>query len=366
MKTVLQVIPHLDVGGVQKVVAGIAKNLNPERWRAVIIVLSPLSTSTLEKDLRQSGIEVRSLNCRRHTSIETLRRLRKTISETGANVVHLHGHTFRCGAPLSVMTRAAFVYTVHGELSWSRYRVDNILQACLLRLPIYTTAVSGAAANATFRTIGLRVDRLVENGVEPPTTETISAAATPGDGVTFTFAMVSRLAPRKGHEILLKAFQQVIASDNRCRLVLIGDGPLRARHEQTARELGVVEKVTFAGEISDVYGALSRVDALVHPSLTEGSPMCCIEAMLLGRPIVASSAGGLPELVVDGETGYIRPIGDVTGIAQAMLTLSGNRELARSMGEKACARGYSRYTAEKMAANFEAVYQNVTQKQNGA
>lgn len=131
---------------------------------------------------------------------------------------------------------------------------------------------------------------------------------------------VGRLSAEKGHLILIDALARLIADGRICRLVLVGDGPLRPAIEQRCRELGVERFVTITGWQSGEAIREWLIDsrALVLPSFAEGLPVVIMEALALGRPVIATWVAGVPELVRDGRTGWLVPAGDAVSLAQAM------------------------------------------------
>lgn len=132
---------------------------------------------------------------------------------------------------------------------------------------------------------------------------------------------------------ILRTFARVRA-DRRCVLALVGDGPERVPAQRLARELGVEADVRFLGGQETMEELLAMADVLLLPSETESFGLVALEAMSCGTPVVASDRGGLPEVVKDGDTGFLRDPDDVEGMAQAVLVLLDDRARARAMGER--------------------------------
>jgi glycosyltransferase involved in cell wall biosynthesis len=135
---------------------------------------------------------------------------------------------------------------------------------------------------------------------------------------------------------LLRAARTVLNRLASARFVFVGDGPLRNELLITAAELQLGAACAFPGARRDIYDVMSAMDIFVLPSLNEGIPMSLLEAMALGRPVVASAVGGIPEVIQDGVNGRLVPPGDPEALAEACLDLAGDRELAQAIG--ACAR----------------------------
>lgn len=139
-----------------------------------------------------------------------------------------------------------------------------------------------------------------------------------------TIICVARLMPQKGHRDLLHAAAQVIAAGVNLRLLLAGDGPLAGELQTLAAELRLTAQVRFLGIVThaELPDLLAASDAVVLPSYWEGLPVALIEALAAGKPIIATRVGGNPQLVVDGENGWLVAPGDVPGLAAALTDLA--------------------------------------------
>jgi colanic acid/amylovoran biosynthesis glycosyltransferase len=134
------------------------------------------------------------------------------------------------------------------------------------------------------------------------------------------FVAVGRLSSEKGHLVLIEALAVLIEQGHTCRLVLVGDGPLRSAIERRCRELGIERFVNITGWQSSeaIREWLLASRALILPSFAEGLPVVIMESLALGRPVIASCVAGVPELVRDGHTGWLVPAGDTASLAKAI------------------------------------------------
>jgi glycosyltransferase involved in cell wall biosynthesis len=159
----------------------------------------------------------------------------------------------------------------------------------------------------------------------------------------------------KGHEDLIRAAAKL----PRVRFLLCGDGEHRPILQRLAGELGVADRVLFLGKRPDVPAIVSRVDALVHPSLAEGLPNAIMEAMAARRPVVATSVGGIPELVLDGSTGFLVPPRDPNALASALDRVLGDPERASAMGRAGRAHVERRFTLRRMTEQHDELYEEL-------
>ena len=182
-------------------------------------------------------------------------------------------------------------------------------------------------------------------------------AATPYAGAEARLLCIGRLIPIKGHLVLLRALAQARARVPGVTLDLAGRGPLEPALKSYVRELGLEGAVRFLGFVSPVQKAVEDAAIVVVPSLGEGFGMVALEAMERARPVVASSVGGLPEIVADGETGLVVPPADADALAEAMVDLAGDLSRAAAMGEAGRARALSLFTPERCVTRVEALYE---------
>ena len=135
-----------------------------------------------------------------------------------------------------------------------------------------------------------------------------------------------------------------------------GAGPQREKLEETVFQLGLAGRVEFLGWVDDLQSVLPRWDVFVMPSLEEGFPIAALDAMAAGLPVIASSVGGIPELVVDGETGWLVPPADVEALVSRLRPMLRSPEQRRSMGAAAQARARERFNIAQMTENFSRLY----------
>jgi glycosyltransferase involved in cell wall biosynthesis len=151
----------------------------------------------------------------------------------------------------------------------------------------------------------------------------------------------------------------VLTHQRWARFVFVGDGPLRNELLITAAELQLAAACAFPGARRDVYDVMAAMDIFALPSLNEGIPMSLLEAMALGRPVVASAVGGIPEVIQDRVNGRLVPPGDEDALAAACLELANDRDLARAMGARARQTIEDSFSHERCGSALLNVYQSV-------
>ena len=169
---------------------------------------------------------------------------------------------------------------------------------------------------------------------------------------------ISNFRPVKRIGDVLEIFS-IVRRARPAKLLLVGDGPERAPAERQAQSLGIQDDVYFLGTQLDVTEILSLADILLQPSETESFGLTPLEAMATCTPVIASNVGGLPEVMVDGQTGFLLPVGDVQGMAQKTLLLLENSELYRKMAEAGRERALSHFNVQRVLDMYLRVYKSV-------
>jgi glycosyltransferase involved in cell wall biosynthesis len=168
--------------------------------------------------------------------------------------------------------------------------------------------------------------------------------------------IVARLVPIKNHRLFLQSAKAVAEAVPQARFLVVGDGELREDLEAYACDLGLDGQVLFTGWRRDLARLYADLDVVVLTSINEGTPVSLIEAMAAGVPVVATAVGGVPDVVVEGETGHLVEAGDVKGTAEAIIELLRNPEKAKEMGSAGRKAVYPRFAARTLLANVEGLY----------
>jgi glycosyltransferase involved in cell wall biosynthesis len=295
-------------------------------------------------------------------------------------VVHTHtakaGFLGRLAALGALRPRPILVHTYHGHVLEGyfgpvRDRLYRSLETWLGRRTDCLVGVSeatvddlvrlGVARRDRFRVIPLGLDLAPFNALdERAIPESRRRLGIAGDEVVLTF--VGRLVPIKRVDVLLRGV--ALARDRvPLRLIVVGDGELRPRLEALGRELGIGDAVTFLGYRRDLTTIASATDIAVLSSANEGTPVSLIEAAAAGRPAVSSSVGGVPE-VVTPETGILFPPGDTEALGAALRRLASDEELRARLGARARERALRRYSAARLIADVDALYQRLLEQRS--
>jgi glycosyltransferase involved in cell wall biosynthesis len=339
---VLQVIPTLDRSGAEKQMVLLAEGLPRDRFRVEVAALT--RRGPLEADLRAAGVEVTTIAKRYKVDPLALARLVRLMKAKRFDVVQTW--IFAANTYGRLAARAAGVpVVVTAEMAVDLWKGKGQL-AIDRRLAGWTDRVVGNsnAVVAFYRKAGIPEARLamIPSGIgdeEPPAVDPKAVRADLGwpEGAPLVL-FAGRLAAQKGVDDLLAALDLVRHVRPDVRTLIVGDGPLRGRLEETAHAFNLDRQVRFLGHRDDVPRLMAAADLVVLPSLYEGLPNVVLEAMRSRKPVVATAAPGTTEVVDDGRTGLLVPYDPErvaafeSGLAARMGELLADPDRAAAMG----------------------------------
>ncbi len=172
------------------------------------------------------------------------------------------------------------------------------------------------------------------------------------------FGAMGRLSPEKNLQLFLHAMVAIKKEYPKAHALIMGDGQEKQALQDLAKELGLEQSCTFTGHINGTANYYNTLDIQVMPSLSEGMPYAALEGMCLGLPIVASDAGGIPEVVQNGHTGLLFPSNNLTGFIKALLRVSGDALLRRQLGNAGKERIDALFSPAIRTEKFINLYQN--------
>jgi glycosyltransferase involved in cell wall biosynthesis len=380
---VLRLIARLNMGGPALHVSYLTEGLETRGYRTTLAAGSlSYGESSMAFVARERGVEVVSIpQLHREVSplydplstfrlVRLMRRLRPHI---------LHTHTAKAGAVGRVAALLAgdarppiIVHTFHGHVLRGYFdpvrtalfrNVERLMAIPTTRLVAVSPEVRddlvalGVAPREKFSVIrlGIDLDERVLSGEASHDLRRLFGVSPE----TFVVGWIGRMTAIKRLDDVLLAFHRLRARGVDATLCLVGDGPQKADVERRAHELGIARNVLFVGYQREVAEYYRFFDALLLPSANEGTPVVAIESLVAGRPVVATRVGGVPDVVEDGTSGFLVPVGGVEGMAEALERLARDPELRRRMGEAGRARVVSRYRVDRLVDDVDALYREL-------
>jgi sugar transferase (PEP-CTERM/EpsH1 system associated) len=367
---VVHVIYRLDTGGLENGVVNLINRIPADRFRHAIICLTTYSDFRLR--LRRSDVAVFALNKPPGNSLIMLMRLWWLLRKLRPDIVHT-----RNLAALDATIPAALAgvqVRIHGEHgrdladldgnNAARQRLRRFFKPFIHRY----VALSKDLENYLREKIGVPSAKIAQlyNGVDTVVFHPTSVARDPlpeagfASTEAYVIGTVGRMQSEKDQMTLARAFvalsQMVPPSERQLRLVMIGDGPQRAPAVELLRRAGLSNLAWLPGDRNDVAEIMRGLDLFVLPSLAEGISNTILEAMATGLPVVATSVGGNPELVVDGHTGALVPPSDPNTMASAIRDYVMNPEKGKRHGSAARIRAEQCFGLDIMVKNYTDLY----------
>lgn len=339
------------------------------------VALAGLEQGAVTREAQRMGMPVRIVG-RRKTDPRILTRLIRLVRREGFQVLDSQNIQSKFFASLaSTCTRAALVSTInswyaneHGRASLKGRLYTALELATNWNLALYIT-VSEKDRRSLLRS-GIHPDdiELIYNAVDAgspgiPDADWLRAKLGLPQGALICTA-VGRLVKIKGYDVLVEAAQHACREIPQLVCVIIGEGGSRVELGSQIQQAGLEKRVILAGyfDRDNVLAALKSSDLFVMPSRYEGTPIALLEAGALARPIIASSTGGIPELVTNGEHALLVPPDDPAALASAIIDLCRDRALATRLGQNAQRRVQQKFNLEAQASDTLRAYQKAWSK----
>lgn len=306
------------------------------------------------------GIPTERFSVAGRFSRSLVQRLRERLRNAPGSILHTVGYKAHLHGLFAARGLAKAVTTIHGWLvrpelkerlyEWLETRALRRDDAVVCLTSFYEEQLLAA---------GVKRERLhrIPTGLAASQVPSPEQAESWADG-PFTIALLGRLSWEKNHSLLLRAAAQLQREGRDFRVVLAGEGPCRTAIEEEIAALGLENRVQLSGYVS-IADLMPKVHAIALCSRIENLPLSLLEAMAWGRPVVATSVGGVPDVVVNGETGFLVPDDDSRAFADRLARLIGNREAAQRMGRAGRARLESEFQFERCVQRHLDLYQSL-------
>lgn len=334
--------------GPARIVAALARGMDGAEFQTHVWCLGP--AGPLLEDLEEAGAIASTLNWSAgiRDPIGAYRFWERLGSQDFA-IVHHHfgGRTLR--RIVHATSSAPLVVQLHQRIP----EIDAVRS-----VPV---AVRGAD-------VVIAVSRAVARQVERQNPVVVYSGVDAGEGCyavdskardSVVVGAACRLVDIKGLADLIEAMALLSPDFSNLRLEIAGEGPERENLEEQARRLGLMQRIRFLGWQREMGPVFRSWDIFAMPSLTEGFPMAALEAMAQGLPVVATSVGGLPELVEEGATGYLVPPSDAEALARGLRTLIVDTKRRQEMGMAGCRRAHEQFSVDRMVAQVAAIYRSL-------
>jgi len=367
-KTILFVSTSSGPGGAEQVISNLAASLDPSRYRGVLCLFR---AGWLQERSQSRGVPTFVIPTQGIMDWRWAFRFRDLLKAEQVDLIHAHEFdanvqgtavAAHCGVPL--------VATVHGKhYFWEKLRRRLAYRWVSRRANM--VAVSEDLKRFIVEKVGIPSHRItvLYNGVDvhhAPAAAEIGACRKElhlpdTDRVV---GVVGNLYPVKGHQYLIDSIPRVLEQCPDTSFVFAGRGQLESELKQQVNRLGLDKRVYFLGLRQDIPRILALLDVFVLPSLSEGLSMAILEAMMAGKPVIATHVGGNPEIVLDGETGFLVPAKDSHALAASLIKLLRDPQMAIQFGEKGRRRAERQFSLHTMVNAYQSLYDQCLQSES--
>ena len=355
-------LPTLDLGGSEKHVIHLASGLRQRGHEAGVACIC--EEGVLAGEVRKRRIPFDCLETGGQWGIPTFFRLSEWLRSHPTDILHtyLFGFHLFAGLPARLAKFPVILSSRRdvdlAQKTWHLW-LENAGNLFVDRVVSCSKAVEKWVLGREF--LGREKVTTIYNGVDLE--RFTGAADRPGIrkefGIPEDAALVGTIANfsfKKGYRHLLESARLILASEPRTWFLLVGSGPLEEEMKEAAKQIPHSDQIVFVGARTDIADLLAAMDLFVLASLWEGLPNVLLEAMAMGKPVVATEVGGASELIQPGTEGVLVPAGNDAALAEAVLVLLKNPAKAEAMGRRAQEKIRRQFTMERMIDDYEALY----------
>lgn len=369
--TVLHIIGGGEIGGAEKHILNLLQGMDRSRFTPRLCCLFP---EPFVQVAQAAGIDVDVIDMRSKFNVSAFQAMKKLLLQHQVEIVHTHGVRAnlvgRFGARMAGIK--SIVTTVHSVLEqdypafWARITNQLMEQMTLSSVRQFVTVSEGLKTDLVAKGISRDKITTIYNGID------FSRFKQTGQGNEWrqelgispdkqVVGILARLHPVKGHQYFLEAADCIRKSHPNVHFLIVGSGLGKDEVLDQVHRLNLEEQVTLTGFVDDIVGIYDLLDVLVISSLSEGFGLTAVEAMAMRVPVVATQVGGLPEIIQDGQSGFLVPPADSLALAEKILRLLDDEQLAQSMATTALHWAESKFTVQAMVDQTQELYTQILQ-----
>lgn len=362
MTKITFIVESLDVGGTELSLLKWLRHCDRDTFEPSVI---SFRKGALQKDLEKLNVHTTVIHKKFPFDVSFFYRLVRKLAKVKPDVVHCRNGipAISYGVLAARIVGLPAISSVHGRTHYIRQSFKTWLWFRIMRLSQTIITVTGGIKEEISRYGNIPRDRIrvIYNGIDltgqapTPSGENLrkESGFSPDD---FLIGTVGNLRAIKGQKYLLQALPEILSKIGRARIVLIGSGEERENLQKLAAQLHISDKIKFSGYRENAGRLIGMFDIFALPSLSEGFPNVLLEAIVAGVPVVATNAGGVPEIVHHGKEALLVNPADATGLAAAILQLADQRELRNTLVKNALERVKNHFDIQKTWAQYDAVY----------
>lgn len=357
---VVHIVEDLKIGGLERVISAIATGLDKNKFDVSVWCLC--RGGDIYDELKARGIDVVILGMRSHRNLLFFVKFCIKLFRSNADIVHTHGVTAitlgRLAAKVAgIKVIISHIHTIPVNYTQKQFVVERYLS----KISDAVICCSKAAVDYLVKKSNITADKLrvLYNGVDVERFKQEDDKELKKDA--YIIGCVASLYEHKGHRFLIQAARYVVDQvEESVKFVLVGQGPLLAELKELSVVLGLEKEVVFHDVESDIAQLVHWFDMVVLPSsIREGLGLALIEGMAAGKPVVGSNLGGIPEVVDDGVNGYLVEPKDSKALADAIIKVIVDKDMAAEMGIKGRQKVEEKFSNKAMLMNVMNIYEEL-------
>jgi glycosyltransferase involved in cell wall biosynthesis len=363
------------IGGAERDLISLLKTLDQQKWEPRVVCPG---TGPFRDQFHAIAVPTHALSLPPWRKVRSffqrrsaVRRLEALVDQLDPAMIHVNDiwwvpHTVKAVAS-RISNPVPIVAHVRQEIEPAkvrRYELDRADAVIAISRQIEQSLIAGGVSGNNVRTVYSGID--LSKKQPSHDSQAIRQMIGVPDGAVL-IGTIANLFPRKGYEVMLRAFPAIVRAVSTVHYVIVGsdDNDYADRLKRLAHELKIADRVHIVGFQDPVQPFLAALDLYAHPALMEGFGIAVVEAMAMGKAVVATTTGGLPEVVAQGETGLLVPPGDVESLAETVVSLLQDRVRREQMGNRGMARAHERFSLDASVAQVERLYREVLAAQKG-
>ena len=352
----------MGLGGTEKHVIALASGLRDRGYETGIVCL--FEEGALAGEVRSQGIPLICLNIPPRWGLRTMTALFRFVRSTPIDILHtyLFGFHLFAGLPARLLKVPVILSSRREIADWKKGR-HRLVENWGNRFVDRVICCSEAARRWTMQTEKIRPVKLatIYNGVDTQRCKASREKSAVRSSLEIPpnaplIGTVANFSPAKGYPTLLAAAGEILKQCPSAYFLFVGAGPLQKEMQEKASKLQGHDHIVFTGFRSDIPDLIAAMDIFVLASITEGFPNAILEAMAMGKPVVATRVGGIPEILQSGEEGVLVPPQDSAALAQAILFLLHDPKNASRLGARAAEKVRRDFTLVRMIDLHESLY----------
>jgi len=367
---ILETIRQGKIGGGETHVLELTSNLDLSKFEPVVL---SFTDGPMVDELKRLGIKTKVIYTEKAFNLNIWKQVFQFMKEEQIDMVHAHGtransNVFWAAKKMNI----PLIYTVHGwsfhiDQKWPIRKLREFSERILTRNADHTICVSKSNERDGKERFNMKNSSVIYNAVNftkfdknSPFKNLREELGIPSDKTVIGY--IVRITKQKDPFTMLRAMKQVSEQSKNIVLLMVGDGDLKDQAITLSKELGIHDQVIFLPFRTDIPNVLNAIDIYCLPSLWEGFPIGILEAMAMGKPIVASPVDGTSEMVENGITGILVEQQKPKELADALLYLHQNPEIRAKLAENALLFVKSKFGIKQMVRQVEEVYENLNSK----